>query len=59
MPLHPDRGGELGELRRQQRQRGWDDATPLLRDTAQAYREVCGPRVKRHEPAPGRGNTFL
>jgi hypothetical protein len=41
-PAHPDEAGKLAELRRQQGQRGWDDATPLLGDDAAAYREVYG-----------------
>jgi hypothetical protein len=44
-PAHP--GGELEELRRQQRQVALEDATPLARDAAQAYREVCGTPEQR------------
>jgi hypothetical protein len=40
-------------VRRQQWQRGWHDATPLLRDEAAAYREVYGTREQRQEQLDG------
>lgn len=50
---------ELAERRRQQRTRPWADATPMLRDSAAAYRQVMGTREERaRQPAqPGR-STF-
>jgi hypothetical protein len=63
-PLVPDRAGVLAELRHQQRNCGWDEATPLLHDAAQAYREVMGSRRERERAAdtpsgkPSK-NTFL
>jgi hypothetical protein len=58
-PAYRSPAEQQAELRRAQRQRGWDDATPLLREEAAAYREVMGPRVKRQkEPTPGR-SSFL
>lgn len=55
-----DPAGELAELRHQQRQLSLEDATPLARDAAMAYREVVGPREQRLvQPEPGRGSTFL
>jgi hypothetical protein len=60
----PDHAGELAELRRQQRQRGWDDATPMLRDEAAAYREVYGTPEQREGQLDSarqrpRGTSFL
>ena len=46
-PAYPSPAEEQAELRRQQRQRPWDDATPLVRDAAQAYREVYGTAEQR------------
>jgi hypothetical protein len=59
-PAHRDAAGDLAELRRAQRQRGWDDATVLLRDEAAAYREVYGTREQRDSARkqPG-GSSFL
>jgi hypothetical protein len=45
---------ELALLRHQQKTIGWHDATPLVRDAAQAYREITAGRDKTQQPAPGR-----
>ena len=42
---------ELAQLHHQQRNLGWHDATPLLHDAAQAYKEVIGSRRERKQAA--------
>jgi hypothetical protein len=60
LPLYRDPAEVHAELRRQQGQCSWDDATPLARDAAAAYREVCGTREQRLvQREPSRGSTFL
>jgi hypothetical protein len=50
-PIYTNPADELAQLRHQQRNRSWHDATPLLHDAAQAYREVMGSRRERKQAA--------
>jgi hypothetical protein len=54
-PAMSDPAELLAELRHQQRNRSWDEATPLLHDAAQAYREVMGSRRERQRAADSAG----
>jgi len=58
-PAYTEPDHAQAELRRQQRQLGWDEATPLVHDASTAYRDVVGPRDERQEhEAPG-ASRFL
>jgi hypothetical protein len=63
-PAVSDPAEQLAELRRQQRECNWDDATPLIRDAGLAYQEVMGDRHEHERAADAaarepRGNGFL